>query len=321
MKRGIVALASLLTLAAGLTACSPTPVAPQAIATARTLDVSAVPFPAHGALFGAWVKPVSFTQEGRIRAVTDYQHRLGRNLDIVNTYRRLHEQIGTESDWSYVDSGATLMISWAGTSSFDILSGSVDNEIRADAQAIRDLRKPILVRLRWEMDRPNLAASVGGPALYRQVWRYVRQIFAEAHVTNVAWVFCPTAEGFAEGRAAEYYPGDDTVDWTCVDVYAAARLVPLGGLLAPFLRWAAQRPKPIIIGEYGISRAWSPSDRAAWLRDATRVFQANRQIKAVVYFESNPDSATEQGEFALSDDDTALTAFTESALAGYFNTR
>ncbi len=316
MKRAV-----LLALAFVLTACSATSVAPQPIASSRALDTSVVAFPATGALFGAWVKPESFTQGGRIRAVTDFEHRLGRKLDIVNTYRRIHEDIGTDSDWSFVDSGATLMISWAGTSSLDILSGLVDKEIRAHAQAVRSLRRPVLVRLRWEMDRPNLAASVGAPALYRQAWRYVRQIFAEERATNAAWVFCPTAEGFTQGRAAEYYPGDDTVDWTCVDVYSAARLQPLDLLLRPFLRWAAQRPKPIIIGEYGVSRAWSPTDRAAWLRAATRVFQANPQIKAVVYFESDPDSASEEGEFALSDDESALAAFAELAKAAYFNTR
>lgn len=317
MMRALLLLAVLVT-----SACSPRSAPPpQAVATQGVEAGAPVTFPERGALFGAWVKPASFSQRGRMDAVSAFEARLGRRLDIVNTYRRLHEDIGTESDWSFVDSGATLMISWAGASSQDILDGVVDTEIRAHAQAIRVLRKPILLRLRWEMDRPNLAASVGPPSLYREAWRHVRAIFDEERVTNVAWVFCPTAEGFLEGRAAAYYPGDDTVDWTCVDVYAGSKLRPIAELLDPFLRWAGQRPKPIIIGEYGISRAWSPDDRASWLTAASAVFQVNPQIKAVVYFESNPDDRTEHGEFALSDDDTALAAFVASANEPYFNTR
>src|SRR5262249_27779439 len=156
-----------------------------------------------------------------------------------------HEEIGTETDIAFA-ARSTLMISWAGTTSDEILSGVADERIRLHARQVRDLGKPVLLRLRWEMDRPNLAASVGTPELYRQSWRRVRQLFAEEGATNVSWVFCPTAEGFEAGRAAAYYPGDDTVDWTCVDVYASSRLRPIAELLAPFLTWAAERPKPIM---------------------------------------------------------------------------
>lgn len=179
----------------------------------------------------------------------------------------------------------------------------------------------MLLRMRWEMDRPNLATSVGTPADYRQSWRYVRTLFVEEGATNVSWVFCPTAEGFEEGRAAEYYPGDETVDWTCVDVYAGSRLRPISELLTPFLTWAAQRPKPIMIGEYGVARAWSGLERRDWISAAAGTFRANPQIKAVLYFESNPEDRTATGEFALSDDPAAFNAFRQTALDPYFNPR
>ncbi|HCT81382.1 MAG TPA: endoglucanase [Micromonosporaceae bacterium] len=295
---------------------------PAAIATAETgAKAGPVKVPQQGALFGAWVRPDSYSQPGRLDAIQRFEGQLGRKLDIVHSYRRIHEEIATPSDLSFVASGATLMISWAGASSQDIIDGTIDDEIRKHAKQTRSLRKPVLMRIRWEMDRPNLAASVGSPSLYREAWRHVRKIFAQERVNNVSWVFCPTAEGFIEGRAADFYPGDDTVDWTCVDVYAGSKLRPMGQLLEPFLRWAGQRAKPIMIGEYGISRGWSSEDRASWLTDAAQVFQANPQIKAVLYFESNPDDRTEHGEFALSDDAPALDAFIETARSAYFNTR
>lgn len=276
-----------------------------------------VAVPEKGALLGAWVRPQSYTQPGRLAAVADFEALLGRELDIVHTYRRMHEEIGTESDVFFA-SRATLMVSWAGASSSEIVSGSVDEGIRWHAKQIRALETPVLLRVRWEMDRPNLAASVGSPPAYIAAWRHVREVFASEGANNVSWVFCPTAEGFAEERAAAYYPGDDTVDWTCVDVYAGRRLRPISELLAPFLAWAAQRPKPIMIGEYGVARAWSSLERRDWITEAAGTFQANPQIKAVLYFESNPDERTSVGEFALSGDHAALDAFRQTALDPYF---
>ena len=54
-------------------------------------------------------------------------------------------------------------------------------------------------------------------------------------LSNVSWVWCPTVGGFASGEAPAYYPGDDEVDWTCVDVYAGSVLRPMSELLDPFL--------------------------------------------------------------------------------------
>lgn len=278
-----------------------------------------VPVPARGALIGAWVKPDHLTQPGRTAAIRTFEQRIGRPLDIVHSYRRLHEQIGTASDLAFLADGRTLMISWTGADSLEILAGAHDEAIRTDARQVKALRAPVLLRLRWEMDRPNLAASVHSPADYQAAWRYVRDLFAREGATNISWVWCPTASGFAQGRAGAYYPGDEVVDWTCVDVYAGSELKPMAQLLQPFLAWAAERPLPIMIGEYGVARAYSSKKRAGWLREATEVFIANPQIKAVVLFDSNPDDRTEEGEFKISDDPAAFEAFTDLARHPWFN--
>ncbi len=315
------AVAGLAASAAGCDSARPVFQEPIAVATATPAVTGPVKAPAHGAWFGAWVKPDSYSQPGRYDAIARFEEQLGRPLDIVNTYRRLHEDIATESDLAFLRDGKTLMISWAGSSSVDILSGAIDDEIRRHARQVKSLRQPVLLRLRWEMDRPNLAASVGSPESYQESWRYVRRIFAEEKARNVSWVFCPTAEGFASGHAAAFYPGDDQVDWTCVDVYAGSDLVPMKELLEPYLRWGAQRPRPMMVGEYGVSRAWPSSQRAAWLAAAAEVFRANPQIKAVLYFESDPEDRTEHGVFSVSDDPEVLEAFRDTARDPWFHAR
>ena len=275
--------------------------------------------PKEGALVGAWIKPDELTHVGRLAAVDSLQAGLGRRLRIVNTYRRFEQMVGTPSDKEFLARGATLMVSWATGDNRSILGGEHDDLIRRQARAIRRTHRPMLLRLRWEMDRPNLRATMWSGADYIAAWRYVREIFQQERVKNVAWVWCPTAEGFIRGDAPGFYPGDDQVDWTCVDVYAGERFDSIGVLMEPFLKWAAQRPKPIVIGEFGVAKAWGSARRSAWLRDAERTFKANPQIKAIVYFESDPAGNGPTKQFELTGDRAAFKAFHSLVRDPYFN--
>jgi hypothetical protein len=275
--------------------------------------------PRHGAYVGAWIKPAQLTHAGRQEAVDQWEADLGRKLKILNTYRRFDQMVGTESDQDFVAQGATLMVSWATGDNRSIVDGEHDQLIRAQADAVRDLRRPVLLRMRWEMDRPGLRATMWSGADYIAAWKYVRTAFRREHADNVSWVWCPTSEGFQRGDAPDFYPGDDQVDWTCVDVYAGERFEPIGRLMDPFLRWAAQHPKPIVVGEFGVAKAWGSAGRAAWLRDAERTFKANPQIKAVAYFESDPDGNPPTKQFQLAGDKPAFRAFHKLVKDPYFN--
>ena len=126
--------------------------------------------PQTGAYLGAWIKPDKLTHEGRVDAVGALEQSLGRRLDIVNTYRRFEQPVGTESDREFLDQGATLMVSWATGDNRSITAGRHDDLIRAQAKAIRKVKEPVLLRMRWEMDRPNLRATMwSGPGLRRGV--------------------------------------------------------------------------------------------------------------------------------------------------------
>jgi hypothetical protein len=98
--------------------------------------------------------------------------------------------------------------------------------------------------------------------------------------------------------------------------------VPLGDHLRPFFAWTAQHPtKPVMIGEFGVARAYDPAKRAAWIRNGAAVFKANPQVKAVLYFESDPEDRKPDGQFSIADDPAALAAFVELAKDPYFNPR
>jgi hypothetical protein len=280
---------------------------------------SAAPLmPAKGAYFGAWVGPTDFTQQGRIQAVKALQQQIGRRLDIVHIYLRPDATFPTSSDLAFVHQGSMLLVSWALNDSRGIAAGQYDSTIRQRAREIKAIGKPVFLEWRWEMDRPNLRSQLGSPTDYIAAWKHIRRIFAEQHTENVAWVWCPTAHGFAGGYAGAYYPGDAEVDWVCADAYPrGTSLHPFANVVQPFLDWASHHPKPIMIGEYGVPARYSPQERRQWLRSAAQTILSHPRIKALVYFDGpgvQPGSS-----FIL--DGGSLQAFRGIAHNRYFNPR
>ncbi|GAA3266963.1 endoglucanase [Dactylosporangium vinaceum] len=295
---------------------------PPAIATSQgPFAAGPVGPPKHGSYLGAWVRPDHLTEPGRLAAMTAYEQELGRKMAIVNTYRRFDENFINDSDRAFAARGSTMMLSWAGGDTRLITMGRYDDLIRQRAKELKAFGRPVLLRYRWEMDRPNLRAQMWSGADYIAAWKYVRNIFNQEGATNASWVWCPTAEGFQGGYAADFYPGDDQVDWACVDVYAGTKYGEIGDLMRPFLEFCAKHPsKPVMIGEFGIARSWGTEQRAAWLRDASMTFKVNPQIRAVLYFESDPtENKGPTNQYMVSDDPGVLEAFRSSiAQDAYF---
>jgi beta-mannanase len=171
------------------------------------------------------------------------------------------------------------------------------------------------------MDRPNLASVVHSPASFIAAWQHVHAIFDTVGVPNASWVWCPTATGFATGRAQAFYPGDDAVDWLCADAYPGPGKSSLSSVLAPFLSWAHQHAKPAMIGEFGIPRDVAPDQRAAWLDAAQTTVAADSQIKAVVYFDSGIQGAPPSHDFWLASDAQTLQSYRTWARVPYFDTQ
>ena len=167
---GVTLLAGVVLAGVVLAACDhpagpPLPQPTTALAPPESIATSTGPFasgpvrpPESGAFFGAWVRPDSLTQPGRIAAVSTLEGSLHRRLDIVNTYRRLDDPLVTESDRSFVAHGATMMMSWAGGDTRAVTMGRHDDLIRQRARQVKAFGRPVLLRYRWEMDRPGLAA-------------------------------------------------------------------------------------------------------------------------------------------------------------------
>lgn len=262
--------------------------------------------PDSGAWFGAYVKSRIRTPEARAAATAAFEDQLRSPLSIVHVFHPWDEEFPDAYDRAVIEDGKLLMLSWDSTDTRSIAQGRHDDRIRARAEAIRDLKVPLLLRFRWEMDRPNLRDTVHSPTDYIAAWKHVRRIFTEVGATNAGWVWCPLATGFPDGRAQPFYPGDDQVDWIGVDAYPGKKILSFAELMDPVMAWASKHPRPVLVGEFGI-RDWESADRASWLRDMRSYVAEHPQIKALVYFLARRDTKPVY-DFTFDDGSEALEA-------------
>ena len=273
--------------------------------------------PARGAWFGYYAQTRTYSQEAAKAAVTNLEAATGRTADIDHWYEPWGDTFPTwRQPWDFAN-GRIPMISWGKQRSDLVLSGSEDDYIAARADGIKALGKPVFLRWFWEMAMSENLAYSQSPGAYVAAWRHIHGIFKARAVTNVAWVWCPNASAFKNGSAQRHYPGDDVVDWICADgynFYPDSSYREFEPIFDGFYAWASQRPKPLMIAEYG-SQVAGPGQRAAWL-DAARaaLVQKFPRILAVVYFHSNSEH-----DWTLYDESGALAAFRRMALDPYFN--
>ena len=74
-----------------------------------------------------------------------------------------------------------------------------------------------------------------------------------------------------------------------------------------------------MIGEFGVPVSYGAQQRARWLRAAQQVVLADRQIKALLYFDANPAGQGPEGSYSLGGDAAALAVFRAIARQPYFN--
>ena len=275
--------------------------------------------PSNGAWVGAWVKPDVPTQAGRVAAVARFEREIGRPLDIVQTYHST-EEFPADADLDFVQQGKTLMISWSGDDTRVVTSGRDDALIRARAEGIKAMGVPIMLRWRFEMNRPNLQASVWSPSDFVAAWKHVRAIFTAVGATNAAFVWCPLATDFDATQGPAYYPGDDQVEWICTDVYPGPDYSSFADVADQFMLWASTHAKPVIIGEYGAEDK-DGGDQAQWIADAGTYAKAHPQIKAMVYFEAESANNGKSRNYTISGTGAPLQAFRSMALQPYFYKR
>ncbi len=200
-------------------------------------------------------------------------------------------------------------VSLAGFAGNATTAGSKDASLIAWAQAAKTYGKPFLFRWNWEMNGGWYSwgqQAKANPADYVAAWRHFHKIVNDAGATNVTWVWCPNTIFDGSTDLKSLYPGDDVVDWTCIDgynfgyrkgpwksfynVYKPTYDKLVGTPTAPGIAPS----KPILIAEIASTEAVVGSDptgvsKSAWITDALKTQLPNNfpQIKGLVWFNWN----------------------------------
>jgi hypothetical protein len=212
----------------------------------------------------------------------------------------------------------------------DVIAGTYDSYIRQFAEEAREWGHPFFLRFNWEMNGHWFPWSEGingnKPGEYVAAWRHVHDIFTSAGATDATWVWCPNVDPeniFLD--LASQYPGDNYVDWTCLDGYNwgtnpvkpdrwrsfdqlySSTYQRIVGSIAP--------SKPMMIGE--MSSTEYGGSKASWIEDALETVPASYpKIRALLWFEKYDSNM----DWPLETSSSATEAFAAGIQGGPFVT-
>lgn len=277
--------------------------------------------PAGKAYFGSYSPPLDdWSQASQKNEILQLESKLGRTLDVTQYFYDWGDSFPTWRESWALSSGRIPMMSWAGYNTDTINTGSQDALIRARADGVKALGRPVFIRWLWEMDGTWTEKWVKSPSSFIAAWRRIYGIFRSRGATNAAFVWCPNAWGWMNGEAPQYYPGNAYVDWICSDGYNWNPGKPntvwreFSWIFKPFYDWSVARGKPIMVGEYGCQERAS-GEKGKWITNARNALKTQfPAIKAVLYFDED-----RVYDWRVDTSTSSMNAFKGMAQDPYFN--
>ena len=230
-------------------------------------------------------------------------------------------------NWASYDYAAPELLNQPEFSLSTIINGQHDEYIRQWATQARDWGHPFFLNFNWEMNGWWFPWSerVNGnqPGQYVQAWRHVHDLFVEVGTQNVTWVWCPNVINPNTIPLETLYPGDEYVDWLCMDGYnyGTHPAMPnewrsfadvFGQTYATLQRLSPN--KPIMIAETASTE--EGGSKASWIRNAfiytlPEVFP---KVKAVLWFNWNLDGM----DWAMESSPASQGAFAQGIASRYY---
>jgi hypothetical protein len=217
-----------------------------------------------------------------------------------------------------------------------IYNGQYDAYIQQWALDAKTWAHPFFLRFDWEMNgnwqfpwSEQLNGNQAGD--YIKAWRHVHDLFTQAGVPNVTWVWCPNISSSVTLPMSSLYPGDSYVDWTCLDGYnkydtwlsfnslfSASGIDWLNNSYQEILALAPS--KPVMIGETASLEAGDGgAAKASWITDAfiTQIPRNFPRIQAVVWFNWD-DNNLAFATFWIESSPASISAFASAIGTPYY---
>jgi len=180
-----------------------------------------------------------------------------------------------------------------------LLQGEYDKYITDFANYIKFFEAEVFLRFAHEMNGnwyPWSGSKIGADK-YKEIYKYIKDIFDSSGVKNVKWVFsvnCEDVPNIKDNNFLNYYPGNTYVDYIGIDGYN-------WGNTQSWSKWITFRDlfeevynktrkvlkKPILISEF--SSTSKGGDRVKWIRSAMQDMKTFEEIKGFVLFNENKE--------------------------------
>jgi Glycosyl hydrolase family 26 len=205
-----------------------------------------------------------------------------------------------------------------------ILRGTYDAYLHEWTRDVARWGHPIYVILNSEMNgtwypwSPGVNGSTASE--FVQTWRHTVDIARSEGATNIRWVWCPNADNVGELTPfSEVYPGDDYLDWVCLDGYNWGnsqswsrwqRIEEVFKLSIEEIR--AITDKPLLIGETAASEYGG--DKAAWITESFQNLTTDLpDIEALIWF-----NTIKETDWRVNSSPASLEAFRAVVTSGGF---
>jgi|WetSurMetagenome_2_1015567.scaffolds.fasta_scaffold95446_2 hypothetical protein len=230
-------------------------------------------------------------------------------------------------DWGSYDFAAPDVLNQSEFSLSTIIAGQHDEYVRQWATQAKAWGHPLFLRFNWEMNGDwfpwSERANGNHAGEYVQAWRHVHDIFKEVGAHNVTWVWCPNVIGPGTIPLKSLYPGDDYVDWVCMDGYNTGRHPTRSGRWQTFDELFSETysalqvlapNKPIMIAETASTEVGG--SKAEWIRNALLHALPERfpKVEAVIWFNWNIRGI----DWAIESSASARRAFAEGIDSRYY---
>jgi hypothetical protein len=294
-------------------------VAPALAATVPAATPQVVAVPSSGLLFGASAYDTSGLN------LPTLESQVGRTMAIERGYSQWNDPQPSTKVINDVSAGRTALISirpqlqdgtkisWAA-----VASGADDAAIQAQARGLASVNAPVMLSFHHEAD---LSSGYGTADEFRAAFRHYVAVVRSTGEQNISFVLILSAADYGS-QIANWYPGDDVVDWAGADAYnfgaCKSGVGPwrsFAAAVAPFEAWGAKHDKPQVLAEW--ASAENPSDpgaKAQWITDAATVMKSWRQLHATSYFDQVGSC-----DWRLTSSTSAMAAFTALATSTYAN--
>lgn len=229
---------------------------------------------------------------------------------IVVYYSGWYEKFWSSFAGTSFKKGATVLVQIdpSSVSVNSIAAGDSDRYLRSFAESVKRFRHPVLLSFGHEMNGDWYSWGDGhvSPAVFVAAWRHIVQVFRNAGVSNVKWVWTVASLTETAGALRAWWPGSSWVNYVGVDGYyytASATYSSVFGTMLKKIRTFSLAP--VLITEVGVGPNPNRVKQiAALYADATAA-----HISGVIWFDVAQHHGLYNQDWRLEDDPAALAAF------------